>query len=54
MIANVDKEIGAKEDYLEPTEKGEYLDMAFANVQMFLYIRSEPTTESEWLESCIR
>ena len=23
--------------------------MAFANVQTFLYIRSEPTTESEWL-----
>lgn len=37
------------EDYLVPTEKGEYLDMAFANVQTFLYIRSEPTTESEWL-----
>lgn len=37
------------EDYLVPTEKGEYLDMAFANVQSFLYIRSEPTTESEWV-----
>ena len=37
------------EDYLVPTEKGEYLDMAFANVQTFLYIRSGPTTESEWL-----
>ena len=37
------------EDYLVPTEKGEYLDMAFANVQTFMYIRSEPTTESEWL-----
>ena len=43
-----DKEIEV-EDYLVPTEKGEYLDMAFANVQTFLYIRSEPTTESEWL-----
>ena len=43
-----DKEIEV-EDYLVPTEKGEYLDMAFANVQTFLYIRSEPPTESEWL-----
>ena len=43
-----DKEIEV-EDYLVTTEKGEYLDMAFANVQTFLYIRSEPTTESEWL-----
>lgn len=43
-----DKEIEV-EDYLVPTEKGEYLDMAFANVQTFLYIRSEPTTESEWV-----
>lgn len=43
-----DKEIEV-EDYLVPTEKGEYLDMAFANVQTFLYIRSGPTTESEWL-----
>ncbi len=23
--------------------------MAFANVETFLYIRSEPTTESEWV-----
>lgn len=43
-----DKEI-AVEDYLVPSEKGEYLDMAFANVQSFLYIRSEPTTDSEWV-----
>lgn len=43
-----DKEI-AVGDYLVPTQKGEYLDMAFANVQSFLYIRSEPTTESEWI-----
>ena len=43
-----DKEIEV-EDYLVPTEKGEYLDMAFANVQTFRYIRSEPTTESEWV-----
>ena len=40
------KEI-AVEDYLVPTQKGEYLDMAFADVQSFLYIRSEPTTDSE-------
>lgn len=37
------------EGYLVPTKKGEYLDMAFANVDSFLYIRSEPTKESEWL-----
>ena len=39
------------ESYLVPTEKGEYLDMAFANVDAdtFLFIRSEPTTESEWV-----
>lgn len=37
------------EKYLVPTEKGEYLDMAFADVETFLYIRSEPTTESEWV-----
>ena len=43
-----DKEI-AVEEYLVPTEKGEYLDMAFADVETFLYIRSEPTRESEWV-----
>ena len=43
-----DKEIEV-EDYLVPTQKGEYLDMAFANVETFLYIRSEPTRESEWV-----
>ena len=43
-----DKEIEV-EDYLVPTEKGEYLDMAFANVETSLYIRSEPTRESEWV-----
>lgn len=37
------------EDYLVPTRKGEYLDMAFANVDSFLHIRSEPTKESEWV-----
>lgn len=42
------KEINV-EDYLVPTEKGEYLDMAFANVHTFLYVRSEPTTECEWV-----
>ena len=43
-----DKQI-VVEDYLVPTQKGEYLDMAFANVQSFLYVRSEPTTQSEWV-----
>ena len=43
-----DKQIEV-EDYLVPTQKGEYLDMAFANVQSFLYIRSEPTTDREWV-----
>lgn len=43
-----DKQIEV-EDYLVPTQKGEYLDMAFANVKSFLYIRSEPTTDSEWV-----
>ncbi len=37
------------EEYLVPTEKGEYLDMAFADVETFLYIRSEATTQSEWV-----
>ena len=33
------------EDYLTPEDKGEYLDMAFADVESFLYIRSEPTKQ---------
>lgn len=39
------------EDYLVPTVKGEYLDMAFTNVgaDTFLFVRSEPTRESEWV-----
>jgi len=37
------------EDYLVPTNKGEYLDMAFADVTSFLYIRSQPTKESEYV-----
>lgn len=36
-------------EYLVPTKKGEYLDMAFADVDTFLYVRSEPTTKSEWV-----
>lgn len=41
----------AVEDYLVPAQKGEYLDMAFTNVDAdtFLYVRSEPTRESEWV-----
>ena len=35
--------------YLVPEEKGEYLDMAFADVDSFLYVRSEPSTDSEWV-----
>lgn len=37
------------EDYLVLENKGEYLDMAFANVTSFLYVRSEPTKESEYV-----
>ena len=37
------------EDYLVPENKGEYLDMAFANVTSFLYVRSDPTKESEYV-----
>lgn len=37
------------ENYLVPSRKGEYLDMAFANVDSFLYIRSEPSKETEWV-----
>lgn len=39
------------ESYLVPTEKGEYSDMAFTNVgtDIFLFVRSEPTTQSEWV-----
>lgn len=37
------------EDYLVPENKGEYLDMAFANVTSFMYVRSEPTKESEYV-----
>lgn len=37
------------EEYLVPTEKGEYLDMAFADVDSFLYIRKEPTKQSAWV-----
>lgn len=45
------KEEIAVEKYLVPTEKGEYLDMAFTNVgaDTFLYVRSEPARESEWV-----
>lgn len=42
------------EDYLVPENKGEYLDMAFANVTSFLYVRSEPTKKVNMSESCIR
>lgn len=37
--------------YLVPTKKGEYLNMAFSNVDedTFLFIRSGPSRESEWV-----
>ena len=45
---------GISEDWtLEPDltaeDKGEYSDMAFTNVTSFLYVRSEPTKESEYV-----
>ena len=43
-----DHKVQVKES-LVPTEKGEYSDMAFANVHSFLYIRSEPTKQSKWV-----
>ena len=47
-VYSQNREIKA-EDYLVPKNKGEYLDMAFANVTSFLYVRSEPTKESEYV-----
>lgn len=37
--------------YLTSEEKGEYFDIAFTNVgaDTFLYVRSEPSIESEWV-----
>lgn len=35
--------------YLVPTEKGEYSDMAFANVSDYAYIRSAPDETSDWV-----
>lgn len=43
-----DTQISTKEQ-IEETKKGEYSDMAFADVHSFLYIRSEPTIQSEWV-----
>lgn len=31
------------------TDEGEYSKIAFADVETFLYVRSEPTKESEWV-----
>ena len=47
-VYSQNREIKA-EDYLVPENKGEYLDMAFANVTSFLYVRSEPTKDSEYV-----
>lgn len=47
-LSGIDGDI---EEYLVPTVKGEYLDMGFADVQegSFLYIRSEPSINSDWV-----
>lgn len=34
--------------YLVPTNEGEYLNRAFANINDFFYIRNAPDEESEW------
>ena len=47
-VYSQNREIKA-EDYLVPENKGEYLDMAFAKVTSFLYVRSEPTKDSEYV-----
>ena len=47
-VYSQNREIKA-EDYLVPENKGEYLDMTFANVTSFLYVRSEPTKDSEYV-----
>ena len=48
LLSEVSEEVIA-DIQLANDNKGEYSDMAFANVQSFLYIRSEPTTDSEWV-----
>ena len=35
--------------YLIPTEKGEYLNMAFADTEEYIYIRSAPDEDSDWI-----
>ena len=49
MLLNGISEEWTLEPNLAAEDKGEYLDMAFANVTSFLYVRSEPTKESEYV-----
>lgn len=44
------------ENYLVPSLKGEYLDMGFADVEegSFLYIRSGPSKETDWIGKLYR
>lgn len=45
---SADGEFEIKNDF-EIADEGEYSNIAFADVETFLYIRSEPTKESEWV-----
>ena len=48
LLNDVSEEV--KTDIQEAKDnKGEYSDMAFTNVTSFLYVRSEPTKESEYV-----
>lgn len=45
---SADGEFEIENDF-EIADEGEYSNIAFADVETFLYIRSEPTKESEWV-----
>ena len=49
MLLNGISEEWTLEPNLTAKDKGEYSDMAFTNVTSFLYVRSEPTKESEYV-----
>lgn len=49
MLLNGVSEEWTLEPNLTAEDKGEYSDMAFTNVTSFLYVRSEPTKESEYV-----
>ena len=49
MLLNGISEEWTLEPNLTAEDKGEYSDMAFANVTSFLYVRSEPTKESVYV-----